>query len=196
MGHGAIFGAVGAFLIFFIFQLLLVHIANNRARELGKEHKVKLMDLIVTSENGTYSISRLQMYLWTIAVLVGFGAVFMNNFKYEIPDIPKTLYILMGVNLSASVAALAITTSRNDKITKGEPDFWKDIFFESEDSLDLPRTQMFIWTIVSLFVFFFQLYSSLATNTPLLPDIPEGLIVLMGISQGAYLGSKAAAPKK
>ena len=196
MEYGSISGAVGAFLILFIFQLLLVHEARKRAQKPDKPNKVKLMDLIVTSEDGCYSISRLQMYLWTFAVVIGFGAVFMCGYKYTIPDIPGTLYMLMGVNLAATVTSTAINTVRNKKVSKVEPDFWRDIFFESEDSLDLPRTQMFVWTIISLCVFFFLLYQKLAANNPSLPDIPTGLIVLMGLSHGAYLGTKAAAKKE
>ena len=112
-------------------------------------------------------------------------------------DIPGTLYMLMGVNLAATVTSTAINTARNEKVSKVEPDFWRDIFFESEDSLDLPRTQMFVWTIISLCVFFFKLYQLLtADNLQFLPDIPTGLVVLMGVSHGAYLGTKAAAKKQ
>lgn len=194
MGYGPIEGAVGAGLVLFIFQLLLVYKANKAARQLHKPN-VKVWDLIVTSEDGCYSISRLQMYLWTFATVIGFGAVFMYGYKYTIPDIPQSLYMLMGVNLAATVASTAINTARNDKVTRSEPNFWRDIFFESETSIDLPRTQMFVWTIISLCVFFFLLYKSLLANNPSLPDIPTGLIVLMGVSQGAYLGTKAAAKK-
>jgi hypothetical protein len=190
--HGSIIGAVGGFLILFIFQLWLVYVANNKARKLNAVKKVKLWDLIVTGEDGRYSISRLQMYLWTFAVVIGYGAVFGYNFAP--PDIPATLYMLMGVNVSATVASTAINTVRNEAVKQSEPDFWKDIFFESEASLDLPRTQMFVWTLISLCVFFFLLCQSLATKK--LPDIPSGLVVLMGVSQGAYLGSKAAAKKE
>jgi Na+/melibiose symporter-like transporter len=195
MGSGPIWGAVITLGIFFAFQTYLVQKARQKAKKLKEKDKVKLMDLIVTSEDGRYSISRLQMYLWTLAGLSGFGAVVMYHYEFKIPDIPQSLYMLMGVNLAASVASTAINTAKNETITKGRPDFWRDIFFESEDSLDLPRTQMFVWTIVSLCVFFVLLYKSLLAGNPSMPDIPTGLIVLMGVSQGAYLGTKAAAKK-
>jgi hypothetical protein len=200
MGHEPILGAVGALLIFLIFQLWLVHKARKEAKKEGKKEKdVKLMDLIITSEDGRYSISRLQMYLWTVAVVMGFGAVFMYNYGFTVPDIPESLYMLMGVNLAAAVASTAINTvkTKDKRLHKEEkPDFWSDVFFESPGSLDLPRTQMFVWTVISLCVFFFLLYKSLVQNDPSLPDIPTGLIVLMGISQGAYLGTKAAEKEK
>ena len=192
MKYGAIVGAVGAFLILFLFQLLLVRKAR---KGLKNPESVRLMDLIVTSEDGCYSISRLQIYLWTFAVVIGFGAVFMCDYKGTISDIPASLYMLMGVNVAATITSTAINTAKNEKVIKVDPDFWRDIFFESKNSLDLPRTQMFVWTIISLCVFFFLLYKSLASNNLTLPDIPTGLIALMGISHGAYLGTKAAAKK-
>ena len=193
MEHGSIVGAVGAFFILLVFQLLLVHKAKQAS---DNPKSVRFMDLIVTSEDGCYSISRLQIYLWTFAVIIGFGAVFMCDYKGTIPEIPPSLYMLMGVNVAATITSTAINTARNEKVTKVEPDFWRDIFFESKDSLDLPRTQMFVWTIISLGVFFFLLYQSLSANKLTLPEIPTGLIALMGISHGAYLGTKAAAKKE
>ncbi len=73
-----------------------------------------------------------------------------------------------------------------------QPDFVKDIFFDGKkNSLDLPRTQMFVWTIVSLCYFAIKLIQSSIHGTPSLPDIPAGLVVLMGVSHGAYIGTKA-----
>jgi hypothetical protein len=190
MGSRPVLGAIGAFLVFFIFQLLLVH----KAKQQAPNKTVRLMDLIVTSEDGCYSISRLQMYLWTVAVIMGFGAVFMYKGLYTISNIPESLYILMGVNLASTVASTAINTvkTQGKTIVPGTPNFWNDVFFESTGSLDLPRTQMFVWTIISLCVFFFQLHTLLVNGDPSLPAIPSGLVVLMGISHGAYLGGKAA----
>ncbi len=86
------------------FQLLLTRIARNRADD---KESVGVMDLIVTSEDGRYSISRLQIYLWTFAVVVGFGAVFMSGFKFTIPDIPAGLIALMGISHGAYLGTKA-----------------------------------------------------------------------------------------
>jgi hypothetical protein len=126
--------------------------------------------------------------------MIGFGAIFMAN--YKIPEIPERLYLLMGVNLAAAVTSTAITTWKGVIQVAGEPNFVKDIFFESEGSLDLPRTQMFGWTIISILMFSVMLLKSFADGSPSLPDIPTGLVVLMGASHGAYLGTKAATKQK
>jgi Ca2+/Na+ antiporter len=188
-----IWGAAIAFIIIMLVQIILVKTARGRAKNEDGSYKreVRFMDLIVTCEDESYSLSRLQMYLWTIIIIMGFSAVFMAN-STAIPDIHQNLYLLMGVSLASSVAATAINTIQNkpkDKLKK--PDFIKDIFFESDDSLDLPRTQMFIWTIISMLAFVVMVVSSFNTK-PVLPDIPTGLVALMGLSQGAYLGGKAA----
>lgn len=182
-------GAAVSLVMIIAFQTFLVNNARKRA---NNKRVVRFMDLVITCEDDSYSLSRLQLYLWSVAIIIGFSAVFSSNL--EIPDINPHLYMLMGVNLAASVAASGINTAKNILKNPGSsPDFVKDIFFDADASLDLPRTQMFIWTIISLLAFVFLLIKSFYT-TPALPDIPEGLIVLMGLSHGAYLGSKATAP--
>src|SRR5205823_736706 len=133
--------------------------------------------------------------------------------------IPQTLYLLMGVNLGAAVASTAITTVKASAAQMGAaanvvppiappakptptvtpPNFVRDIFFEAgiPGSLDLPRTQMFLWTIVTI-VTYLVLFgrhfhpAPVVDGFPLMPDVPTGMLALMGVSQGAYLGAKAA----
>lgn len=50
-------------------------------------------------------------------------------------------------------------------------------------SLSLHRCQIALWTLIVLGLYLVELY-----NTMHLPEIPEKLLVLMGISGGAYLG--------
>lgn len=184
-------GGMVAFLFLLSLQSALVAAARRRATQQGTNRVVKFMDLIITSEDENYSLSRLQFYLWTFFVVIGFGSVFMA--KFQIPAIPQNLALLMGVNLSSSVLSTAITSAKPGiKQTIDPPDFVRDVFFESADSLDLPRTQMFIWTVISLLIFSVMLIKSFIDGSPLLPEFPLGLVALMGLSQGAYLGAKAA----
>jgi uncharacterized membrane protein YfcA len=195
-GFYGFLGALITFVFLLALQTYLVRSARRRAAGTAEKRVVKFMDLIITSEDERYSLSRLQMYLWTVVVVIGYAAVFLSMFKAS--DIPQNLYLLMGVNLAASVTSTAIATRNGVKKPVGKPDFVKDIFFESEkSSLDLPRTQMFIWTIVSLCYFAIMLIQKFVKPgvEPSLPDIPTGLVVLMGVSHGAYLGAKATEKK-
>lgn len=191
-------GLLGGFFALIFLMALQSGLVATARRYAAKSSKriIGFMDLIITREDEKYSISRLQFYLWTAFVMIGFCAVFMAT--YKIPDIPQNLYLLMGVNLSAAVVSTAITLGKEKgKVpvnNGGTPGFVKDIFFEGEDSLDLARTQMFVWTIISLLAFSVMLYRTFRDGMPALPDIPIGLVVLMGLSQGSYLGAKAVKP--
>jgi hypothetical protein len=193
-------GLLGAFIAFvclLAFQVYLVRSAKRRAANTPEKREVKFWDLIITSEDENYSLSRFQMYLWTVGVVIGFVAVFLS--ALENPVIKQNLYLLMGINLAASVTSTAVFTSNNGKktISVDQPDFVKDIFFESKKiSLDLPRVQMFVWTIVSLCYFVIKLIQSFVNGNPELPDIPPGLVVLMGVSHGAYIAAKATDKKE
>jgi hypothetical protein len=195
MEHRGLWGGFLALLFLISLQSSLVAIARRCVAKSSKR-VIHFMDLIITREDEKYSISRLQFYLWTVFVVIGFCAVFMAT--YKTPDIPQNLYLLMGVNLSAAVFSTAITLGKEKGKTtvnnSGTPSFVKDIFFEGEDSLDLPRTQMFVWTVISLLAFSVMLYKTFKDGAPALPDIPLGLVVLMGLSHGTYLGVKAAKP--
>jgi len=215
-------GALVSFCLILLFQTALVQLTRSRAKKSGTNRKVRFMDLVITCEDDSYSLSRLQMYLWTVAIVTGYWAVFAATFAATgiIPQIPDSLYMLIGVNFANAVAATAIDTYKSTPpddtqqaqtaatqqpeqpvqpqqpaaavvAAKTPPDFIMDIFFDSPSSLDLPRTQMFIWTVVSLGVYVIALVNSFA-SAPGLPNIPAGLVALMGISNGAYLGAKAA----
>lgn len=184
-------GGLGALVIVLLFQTWLVQMARRRVKT---SRKVHFMDLVVTCDDESYSLSRLQIYLWTVAIIVGFSAVFVATGK--IPVISESLYMLMGINIASAVTSNAIRTAKNLQRNLGAPpDFIKDIFFDNFNSLDLPRTQMAVWTIISLIVYFVMLTKSFyGQPEPALPDITNGLSILMGLSNGAYLGAKATDP--
>lgn len=200
----ALLGALFALLAIIGTQSYLVRLARKAA---GDSRKVKFMDLVITCDDESYSLSRLQIYLWTLVVIIAFFAIFGATHTW--PVIPPTLYILMGLNVASSVASSAIYTAYEPAPSanpqpKTDPNFIHDIFFESNGSLDLPRTQMFAWTVILLGAFMLMVLLNFkhAGNAKTvkdaielmktMPDIPEGLVALMGISQGAYLGTKAA----
>jgi hypothetical protein len=141
----ALEGAAGAILGLLVFQTALV----RRARR--KNPTVTFWDLVVTSEDNKYSLSRLQFYLWTVAIVVSYVALCAAAKRRC--GIPESLYLLMGVNAASAVTSTAITVSQDlvPKSTKADkPNFVADIFLDSMRSLDLPRTQMFVWTVLTL----------------------------------------------
>jgi len=65
---------------------------------------------------------------------------------------------------------------------------------DNKGNLDLSKVQMLIWTVVALTAYVVQMIHGLRQfdyMNPALPNVSETLVVLMGVSQGAYLGRKA-----
>lgn len=156
---------------------------------LSRSAGVHPLDLIITSDDNRFSLSRLQFWLWFVVVIISWGAIsWATRRLYAVPD---NLYILMGVNVAATVASSAITAAKGTFPRAGKPNFFRDIFMDSKKTLDLPRVQMFVWTLIILVGYVAVVIEHYRQALPSLPNIPEGLIVLMGLSHGAYLGAKA-----
>jgi hypothetical protein len=83
------------------------------------------------------------------------------------------------------------------QITLGSPTDaleWSDLFRTDSNpsSLDLTKFQMFGWTIISVTLYLWNFFVALAAQGVLatLPSIDESLVILMGVSQAAYLTNK------
>ena len=271
-------GAVGALVIIGICHIILYYKTTKGAALTGRAARsgaAWFFDIIVTSEDESYSLSRLQIYLWTVVVITAFSAIsfatFMSPGTFIWTEIPTNLYILMGLNVTTAVASTAVyaiksngtmadatnatitaanaanaaasaanaanvANSANQKnaadaanasavvaatvaanatataqkamaavgaaAANTSPAFFRDIFFDTRYSLDLPRTQMFVWTVIILAMFILMVGRIFATAhqvsdlTLMGHDIPIGLVALMGVSNGAYIGAKAATPQQ
>lgn len=185
----AFWGAIMTLLLFFAFQATLVHLARKNS----SRRAISFWDLIVTTEDEKYSLSRFQYYLWFVVILTSYGAVCFA--RGILANIPEGLYLLMGVNTVSAVTSTAITFTKGTFKPGGTPNFFTDLFLDTKNSLDLPRTQMFTWTIVLAVGYVVWVIRLICTadnpNELTLPQIDNGLIVLMGISHTAYLGAKA-----
>ncbi len=90
----------------------------------------------------------------------------------------------------AKKKALAIVSAKAAKIIRVRHPSWSDLVMEEVHGreLDVTRVQMLCFTIVSaVFVLL-----SVSTNY-VIPEIPNGYLILMGISNGVYVTSKYAA---
>jgi len=189
------FGVLVAVMFLLVIQEYLKKKANETR---GDSTKLTFLDLIVTSEDNCYSLSRFQIYVWTVWVVIAFVAIAFYSCSF--PTIPSNLAILMGINGLTMALSTAIAKPQEITIKQSSPSFYRDIFLDKNGTLDLPRTQMFIWTIVILmthiFVFWYGYYAVKPPSLPSLPDVDAGLLILMGVSNGAYLGVKATDKNK
>jgi hypothetical protein len=61
---------------------------------------------------------------------------------------------------------------------------------KSPDNLDLMKFQMFGWTVIAIVIYVYLFLSGLSNDLTKLPEVPQGIVVLTGLSQTGYLAGK------
>lgn len=163
--------------LFIVFGLL----AGERGRRL------KALQSLMLHPSGRYSLSKTQVMLWTVLVL--FALVFVWVSTGEILVISAGMLVLLGISGTSSVLARAIEAKPGaaaEPLRENVAPQLKDLVMsEDGEGVDLMRFQMLGFT---LFTWGYSLLSVLHSDG--LPDIPQHLYVLMGVSNATYLGGK------
>lgn len=152
-----------------------------------------VLDLIRV-EDGRASLSSFQMLLWTI--VVASGAVYVMALSGELIDLTPGTLVLLGIAGGASLIA-STKPDKDPAVAPAQPPpagpptrspVWMDLVRGPRTDLpELPRMQMLLFTVVSAGFVTLQVVSNYV-----IPPIPEGYLILMGISNGVYVGGKFA----
>jgi len=203
---------------------------------------------LITTRDGTASLSSLQMLIWTVVVV--FSAAYVMALSGNLIDVTPGTLVLLGIAGASSVAAAlqpsrpvlirrlsalqaelsvaqaaeeavkreverirlsgqpidaathvrleeaaGLVDSARDRLAQARDEIsrkgpaWSDLIAPIDRSrgIDMTRVQMLVFTVVSAG---FVLLKVL--NTYVIPDIPDGYMVLMGISNGLYMGARAS----
>jgi hypothetical protein len=163
---------------------------------LSKKDEGYLLGLLSTSD-GRMSVSLTQVFLWTVAV--GASVLIFAVTRLQVPNIPDSLWILMGLSVTTGVVSHFQTDSLQEEkrkrrktsdekkpITKPKLKHLIMVRLPSgEDDADLSKAQLLFWTLVTLTIFLIKSYIA-----GYLWDVPPALLVLMGISQTGYVSRK------
>jgi hypothetical protein len=150
--------------------------------------------LLLDPETETYSLSKFQFYLWTVAGLFGYAYLFISRVYVQFaswPDVPITLPGIILVSGGTAVASQIVTATKGAKGAGAEFPSVAD-FITSGGVVAADRLQMLLWTIMGVFAFFYAVLQLAPGTITDLPAVPERLLVLMGISSAGYLGGKMA----
>jgi len=166
---------------------------------------VLLLTLLVKSQNGfnffqspdgAVSVSKVQVWIWTMTLI--FSYVYLFLWHGPPKEFPNSLWELMGISALSSGTArylVAVTGKTGQpapevqqKIAKQR---WLVSMLSDDGEPSMMRLQMFGWTLVTVFLFLMYLSKNSA-----LWDVPNTLVILMGISHVGYLGDKGAATAK
>ncbi len=148
---------------------------------------------LVRGKSGRASLSLFQIWMWSLLVLA--SAVYVLALTGELLAITGGVLVLLGISGTSSVVAKIAAVQRGKaeqesatQMTAGveerEPR-WADLI-STDDRFDLYKFQMLIFTgLAAVFVL-----TRIATTYDF-PELPVGLLTLMGISNGVYLAGKA-----
>jgi hypothetical protein len=147
------------------------------------------------SPDCSVSVSKVQIWMWTMAII--FSYVYLFLWHGPPCDFPSSLWELMGISALSTGAARYISAVTGDKLPTPEAQAtidkqnWVVSMLSDDGQPSMMRLQMFGWTLVSVFLFLMFLHKEQK-----LWDVPQTLVILMGISHAGYLGDKGAAAAK
>jgi hypothetical protein len=186
---------LAALTIFAAFGLLSL-ISHRRLKRLG------LGDLdpvirIVTTPDGYASLSQVQMVLWTFVVAA--SAVYVMVLSGDLIEITTGTLVLLGISGAVTVGTQLHDNAQTAKaLAEGAPPRpprkprWSDLIVNEvhgQREIDVTRVQMLYFTLITAIFVVMRVLT-----TYVIPEIPQGFQILMGISNAVYFGSKVAQP--
>ena len=137
----------------------------------------------LVGRSGAYSLSNLQIFIWTLLVLFAVGFTLVTT--GELLDISPGILVLLGISGATSVLSRQVESAQLAAELKPKKTPMIADLVQTEQNFDLLRFQMLGFTIVS---WLYAAGSVLANGG--FPEIPENFYLLMGLSNVTYLGGK------
>ena len=151
----------------------------------GKSHMLRDRGDI----NNTFSLGRTQLAFWGMIILSCFVGLACASASLE--HIPDQVLILLGISAATGLGAAAMDGGRAPERKSmgvdgkvGITDFFNDICV-GDNGASFHRVQIVLWTIV-LGIYFVSNVVCLMS----MPEFSNTLLLLMGITNGTYLGFK------
>ena len=172
---------------------------------------------VLRDARGRYSLSRVQMMLWTVVLLslvsgMAFGRFAAGQVDVAGFDIPGQVLTLLSIAIGSAVVAAAIkvvkSTTRPESVAAYPVGRERGRFVEmltAEEgasagrSIDLAKFQNFVITVLLLLAYVAQAVAALrAVDNPAgiggLPAFSDTFLVLLAVSHAGYLLSKIPSP--
>jgi hypothetical protein len=151
--------------------------------------------LFLDKETGTYSLSRLQFYLWTLVGIFSYAYLYFSRMWFQswsdLPPLPAGLPGIVAIAGGATVGAQVITQMNGPK-GSGELHPRLSDFISSGGMVTPERVQFFVWTLVGAGSFMVAVFRLDPRTLIELPSVPESVLAISGISAFGYLGGKLA----
>ena len=145
---------------------------------------------IIATPSGRASLSQLQIVLWTL--VVAGSAVYVMAASGDLIQISNGTLVLLGIAGAAGIASKAHSQGQDAAAAAaGTPPEITTLMSDSSQGevgeIDVARMQMLMFTLIAATFVTAKVFASFV-----IPDIPEGFQILMGISNAVYVGAKVA----
>jgi hypothetical protein len=175
----------------------------------------QLLGLLIDSR-GRYSLTHLQLSLWTIVLLSLLAGVFFGRWQHNVDplgfSIPAAVLGLLGISVGSAATATAAkvtkNTTRQANVAASGPGPWRpslmQIFLQEEGTyanqvVDITKFQNFVITIVLVLGYIGLAVhtvtsAGVASKVTALPSFSGTFLILLGISHAGYLAGKLPSP--
>jgi hypothetical protein len=187
--------AIIAFACLGLLAGLVYFVARKKAAQYTVDDRsyTTLAYVFIEPETNTFSLSRLQLILWTAAAVVAYvylaASQFLVQWSWALPKVPDGLPALLGLSVGTTALAVGATSARGSKgagpLHPGVGDF-----ITSGGVFAPERLQFFIWTILGVVGFVSATLAQDPATVTDLPKIPDNFLPLMGVSSLGYLAGK------
>lgn len=197
MFGGYLFG-IGSLLIFWLVSYLITRKVNPFAliyTENSNPVGVAPEKTKSKGEENTLSASKFQALLWTMTTLFAYTSVFgfrvldkKEALVPELPNFPISLLVLMGLSVVTAVGSKGVTIAyKSEGVIPMESG---GLATNPQGQGDLTKIQMLVWTFIAIGIYLITVVDYINAKEFILPEVDQALLVLMGVSQGAYIGNK------
>jgi hypothetical protein len=137
-------------------------------------------------KDGQPSLSLFQVFIWTVITIWGLLYVFVVT--GNLLSLTQEMMWLLAIAGTGSVLARWISTSKPDGDAQPQPqtlEFWQ--ILSTEGRFDLLKLQLFVFTLTIAVYVVWRI-----ADTGAFPALDTNTLLLLGVSQGLYIGGKVA----
>lgn len=153
---------------------------------------------LAVGADGRLSTSKMQWLLWTFVGMTAYSTVLILRIIERSDSvalaIPKSLLVVLGLSTVTMAGAKAITShyASTGQVAKDSPatkdETQQGVLKDDDGRADLSKVQLMSFTFLAIGAYLYRFF--VLHRGQELIDIDDSLMVLMGLSQGGYLGKK------
>jgi len=174
---------------------------------------------ILIDQRGRFSLTQVQLVLWTIVILSLIGGAFLGRLFGGLRQdslgfaIPNNLLLVLGISVGSAATTAVIKAQKDttvpEKVAASHPEVnppeFAQVFMVEEGAMadqviDVTKFQNFFITLLLVLAYVAQSAAFIGGLTDIrlltsLPDFSPNFVTLLGISHAGYIVGKIPSPK-